>query len=422
MAAKRVLATILAMTLAGTALAGCAKQADNTKQADNKGSDASAKQVELVFWEQEDNVEKVFDPLIAKFMEANKEIKVTRVHYTTEDLRQNFLQAVQGGQGPHVVYGPDDNVGVFSTAGVIQPLDAFFQAGFLDQFVPGALDNNRLNGKLWGIPDRHGNHLTLVYNKKLVEKVPQNTDELLQFAKDFAAKNPGKYPLVFNQEEPFWAAPWLGGFGGKVFNEKGEPTLDTPEMVAMFTFIADLKAKGVIPKESNYDTADALFKEGKAAMIINGPWSWKGYADAGVEIGLARIPQVSGKNWPAPFTSTKSYQVSKITTDPALKAAAQKFIAFMTSEESQKTLVAFHHQHPTNKKALESDVVKNDPMLKDSAAQLSVGTPMPIVPQMRHIWDAWKPQWQLVLAGQAKPADAAKAAQADAAKRINESK
>jgi arabinogalactan oligomer/maltooligosaccharide transport system substrate-binding protein len=419
---KRFAASIMALTLAGTVLAGCAKPASNPTAPQAGTKDQPAKQVEVVFWEQEDNVEKVFDPLIAKFQEQNKNIKITRVHYTTEDLRQNFLQAVAGNQGPNVIYGPDDNVGVFSTAGVIQPLDSFFDSGFLDQFVPSTLDNNRLTGKLWGIPDRSGNHLTLVVNKKLVPNIPQNTDELLKFGQDFAKANPGKYGLVFNQDEPFWAAPWLGGFGGKVFNDKGEPTLDTPEMVAMMTYIADLKAKGVIPKESNYDTAEAIFKEGKAAMIINGPWSWNGYKDAGIDIQLARIPQVTGKNWPAPFTSTKSYQVSKLTTDAAVKEATKKFIQFMTSEETQKTLVSFHKQHPTNKKALESDVVKNDPMLKDSAAQLAVGTPMPIVPEMRHIWDAWKPQWQLVLSGGTKPADAAKAAQADAVKRIKENK
>lgn len=417
---KRLAAGALAVGLVSTALAGCAKQ--ETQKENTGDGTAPAKVTEIVFWEQEDNVEKTFDPLIAKFMETNKNIKVTRVHYTTEDLRTNFLQAVQGNQGPHVIYGPDDNIGVFATAGVVQPLDSFFSADFLGTLNPTALEGNKFNGKLWGIPDRIGNHLTLVYNKALVAKPPADTDELFKFAEDFSKKNPGKYALVFNQEEPFWAAPWLGGFGGKVFNDKNEPTLDTPAMVGTLKLVQDFKAKGVMPKESNYDTADAMFKEGKAAMIINGPWSWSGYQEAKIEIGLARIPKVAGKDWPKPYTATKTYSVSKIVTDKDTQAAAKAFIEFMNSEETQKTLAALHKQQPTNKKAAASDVITKDPIMQQSSVQLEVGTPMPIIPEMRHVWDSWKPQWQLVLAGNAKPEDAAKAAQADAVKRIKESK
>jgi len=422
---KRVAASILTVGLLGTALAGCAaekEQAPAPAAGGQKQEAPAAKNVEIVFWEQEESAEKFFDPQINKFMEANPNIKITRVHYETEKLRSNFLTAVQGGQAPQVVYAPDDNVGVFATAGVIQPLDTVFSKEFFSSLNPIALDGNRLNGKLWAIPDRIGNQLMLVYNKKLVTNVPKSTDELYAFAGEFKKTNPDGYALVFNQTEPFWTAPWFGGFGGKIFNEKNEPQLDTPAMVKTFQLMQDFKAKGVIPKESDYDAAEALFKDGKAAMIINGPWSITNYLDKGMEIGITRIPQISGADWPKPLTSTKSYFVSKLATDKDELAAIVKFIEFMNSEATQIELTKLHKQQPSNIKAAEADVVKNDPILLQSKAQLEVATPMPIIPEMRYVWDSWKPQMQLVAAGQATPEAAAKQAQADALKLIAESK
>ena len=68
------------------------------------------------------------------------------------------------------------------------------------------------------------------------------------------------------------AVPFLGGFGGRVFAEDGvTPTLDTEAMVNALTFMHDLKYDlGVMPAEADYNVADGLFKQGDAAMIVNG--------------------------------------------------------------------------------------------------------------------------------------------------------
>ena len=36
---------------------------------------------------------------------------------------------------------------------------------------------------------------------------------------------------------------------------------------------------GVTPKNCDYELADSLFKTGRAAMIINGDWSWADYLE-----------------------------------------------------------------------------------------------------------------------------------------------
>jgi maltose-binding protein MalE len=71
---------------------------------------------------------------------------------------------------------------------------------------------------------------------------------------------------------------------------------------------------------------------------------------------------------------------------------------------------------PALKTALESDVIKNDPLLSGSAEQMTYGSPMPVVLEMRCNWDSLKPEMQAVLADQESAEDAAAKAQSAAEK------
>ena len=255
----------------------------------------------------------------------------------------------------------------------------------------------------------------LLYNKDLVPEPPADTDALIAMAKDLKAQ--GITPLVFNQTEPFWLVPWLGGFGGAVFAEDGvTPTLDTQAMVDTLKFLYDLKyTYEIIPPESDYDGADTLFKEGKAAMIINGDWSLGGYADAfGDKLGVARIPMVSATGeWPKPYTAGVYFMIPAAVEGAKLDTVVD-FINFATSANNQALMVAKLNRLPALKAALDDPLVSESPILKGSADQMVVGTPMPTVLEMRCNWDAMKPEMQAVLADSETPEEAAANMQAAA--------
>jgi arabinogalactan oligomer/maltooligosaccharide transport system substrate-binding protein len=222
---------------------------------------------------------------------------------------------------------------------------------------------------------------------------------------------------VWNQIEPFWLVPWLGGFGGSVFADDGvTPTLNTPEMVATLQFLHELKfTHKIMPLESDYGGADTLFKEGKAAMIVNGDWSIGGYKEPmGDKFGTAALPMVTATGkWPAPYTSGKFLMISAGVSDEKLEKIME-FIDFLTSMENQIDMIVTLSRLPALEEALGSDAVQGDPILKGSAAQMQNGTPMPVVMEMRCNWDAMKPEMNAVLADQKSPEDAAAAMQAAA--------
>jgi len=374
---------------------------------------ASAK-VNLVLWTKEG--EEALDwnkSLIEEFMKANPNITIELVKKTNvEVLREDFLTASLAGAAPDILWTVSDHAGPFVAADIVEAVDTLFD---LNIYVDSAMDAVKLEGKYWGIPISNGNQLMLLYNKKLIAEAPKDTDELLAVGKKLTTG--GNYALVWNQTEPFWLVPWLGGFKGKVFAEDGvTPTLNTPEMIATLKFLHDMKFDAkIVPPECDYDAADTLFKEGKAAMIINGDWSISGYVSVlGDDLGVARIPKVSATGeWPKPYTSGVYFMLTKGISGDKLKAA-QDFIGFVSSKEKQLEGVKLLNRLPAVKEALEDPLITENPILKGSADQMVVGTPMPTVLEMRCNWDSMKPEMLAVLADTKSPEDAAKLMQSSA--------
>ena len=409
------LALVLVMTL--SMITACGTKAPGGEVS---GSEGKKEPVEIVFWEQEEpNNDPIYDRLFAEFTEKNPEITVTRVHYNTDDLRSQFQTTALAGEGPDLVFGPDDNLGVFNAMGLIQPLDNIVSADVLNMLDKKSVDGCRISGKLMGFPDRQGNNIMLVYNKDIVPTPPETVEEMIEIAKNFTNEKEGKFGLVFQAYEPFFISWVANGLGGNVFDSEYKPTLNTDAFVAEYKFLYDIfNVHKIIPRDCNYDVANNLFKEGKAAFIINGPWSWGEYEAAGINMGLAHLPKLSNGQYGSAYTSTKTYSVNKNVTDPNKLAAIGKLLAFIGTKEFQLEFAKASGWMPTNIEGMNDDFVKNDPKFAMATEGMKVGTPMPIVPEMRAIWDALKLTVPDIMTGKMKPEDAAAKAQQEAIKNI----
>ena len=65
-------------------------------------------------------------------------------------------------------------------------------------------------------------------------------------------------------------------------------------------------------------------------------------------------------------------------------------------------------------------MIASDPVLRASWSQLEKGRPMPVVPEMRVIWDVLRPAYQQVLAGTMDPEEAGPWMQDQALRKIEE--
>ena len=388
------------------------------------GSSTSTASVEptadiSIYSQKDPGLEDLLKQQITEFEGAHKTITVKIVHYETEQLRTNFQTAAIAHSGPELVYGPNDNIGPWVTLKIIQPIDTVMGKDFVNQFSKNAVDAVSYKGHVYAAPDINGNHLMLLYNKKLVTgSPPTTTDDLITKAKSLTDTSKNMYGLAFNENEAFWLMPWLGGFGGAVFDSNTKPTLNTQAMIDALTFERSLKTLGVAPATADYAKADSLFTAGQAAFLINGDWSLSGYKKAlGDNLGIAPLPQVSktGK-WAAPYTAARGYSINASASGDALRAA-KLFLQFI-SQASENVKVAPLGNIPANDAATKNPLVTNDPLLGASAAALVHGVPQPIVPEMRAIYDAIKTPLADVMNGKQDPAAAAAVMQSDAVTRI----
>jgi arabinogalactan oligomer/maltooligosaccharide transport system substrate-binding protein len=375
----------------------------------------SMEPVNLILWHQEDDAKdaaQFVQSLADAYHSVHPNVTFEVTSLRTEVLREDFQSAALTGSPPDLLWTVNDHAGPFAAAELIQPVDDLFD---LSQYVDSTLAAVVIDGQAWGVPVSNGNHLMLYFNKSLVQAPPENTDELIAMGPDLIAQ--GLAPLVFNQTDPFWMVPWLGGFRGSVFASDGlTPTLDTQAMVDTLTFLHDIKyVDKLLPAESDYDGADTLFKEGKAAMIINGDWTLGAYrAFFGENLGIARIPMISATGvWPKPYTAGKYFMIPAATTGAKLDVVVD-FIKFATNKENQLDMVTKLARLPALTEALEDPMVSEDPFLKGSAAQMVVGVPQPTVLQMRCNWNSMKPEMQAVLNDTETPATAASAMQSAA--------
>lgn len=397
--------------VSGACVAGC-----------GKGKSAGGDAKSLTLWEYMDPGERaVLDTLLTEYQAKHAGVKIVTEHFTPEEVRNQFQTAAQAGGGPEIVYGPSDNAGPFSVMQIVQPADELMPHGYLDKFLPAALDT--IGGHVWQVPDQFGNHLMLMYNSALIARPPQTMDELLAMAKAATHDSTGDgtpevYGLVFNTSEPFWLVPFLGGYGGWVMDAQAKPTLDSPAMVNALKLCARFKAEGIMPKECDYNTADGLFKEGRAAMIINGLWGMEGYLQKKLPVKVARIPQVAPGAWSAPMISGRGYYVNAHLGE-GKKDLVVDLLKWLTAPENEMRYARAARTLPSRRECYEGDSwVKTDAILAGALDQATVGRRMPVAPEMRVIWDAMRPQMQSVMNGSTDPVAAAKAMQADAVQKI----
>jgi arabinogalactan oligomer/maltooligosaccharide transport system substrate-binding protein len=321
-------------------------------------------------------------------LHSNVTIEV--VNKDVEALREDFQNTGLGGDSPELLWTVGDHVGPFTAANLILPLDDMVDK---TTFVPAAADVVTTDGKLWGAPVSFGNQLMLYWNKSIAgDTAPADSDAWVAAAKTYTAGD--KFGIVFNQTESFWLVPFLGGFGGSVFDTDGKtPTLNTDAMKGALQFLYDLKYTAkVTPAEADYNVADGLFKDGKAAYIINGDWTLGAYsaADAlGDKLGVAPLPKITGHEDPKPYIAGAFLMASKaVGDDPDTKTVVSDFMKFATSKEQQINIVKTLKRLPGNAEAIADPIVTGDPLLGGAAEAAQKGVPQPTNLEMRCIFDS----------------------------------
>jgi multiple sugar transport system substrate-binding protein len=210
-----------------------------------------------------------------------------------QDAQQKFI--VQGRRGkPDVVEGVLEGMFAYQKAGLITPIDDFFnQWPEKEKFIPSTIKALTINGKLYGVP-YNTNVRVLLYRKDLLQKYnlqpPKTWEELVDDAATISAKEQGVAGLGLTtksgsvrtfQEFISFFFQVNGGQNPFKYDEAAQKwTLNTtPEklgqVLALYHdafFKATPSAANQNTRGNDYQATDADYVAGKSAMVPMGPW------------------------------------------------------------------------------------------------------------------------------------------------------
>lgn len=330
--------------------------------------------------------EKAINMLIDRARAAYPDATINVLQIPFDQIFNKFNNEVSSGGGPDMFIAPNDSLGSQIRAGVLADLSEYQSK--LTDVSPTGVAGMSLDGKLYGIPESF-KAVALYYNKSKVANPPATTDELLALVK---AGN----TLVLNQNA-YHNFGWLQAFGGQLMDANGKCIADQAGGAEWFAFLKALKEVPTVTFSTDGGQADSLFKDGKADMIINGPWVLGDYrAVLGDNLGVASMP---GAAKPAgPLTGVDGFYVSINSQNVA---GAVALAMFLTSPESMKVYVDEAGHVPVSTK-----VEISDPLVQAFAQASATGVPRPQIPELDNYWGPFGDAMTKVLDGGADPAAA----------------
>lgn len=330
--------------------------------------------------------EKAINILIDRARAAYPDATINVLQIPFDQIFNKFNNEVSSGGGPDMFIAPNDSLGSQIRAGVLADLSEYQSK--LTDVSPTGVAGMSLDGKLYGIPESF-KAVALYYNKSKVANPPATTDELLALVK-------GGNTLVLNQNA-YHNFGWLQAFGGQLMDASGKCIADQAGGAEWFAFLKALKEVPTVTFSTDGGQADSLFKDGKADMIINGPWVLGDYrAVLGDNLGVAPMP---GAAKPAgPLTGVDGFYVSINSQNVA---GAVALAMFLTSPESMKVYVDEAGHVPVSTK-----VEISDPLVQAFAQASATGVPRPQIPELDNYWGPFGDAMTKVLDGGADPAAA----------------
>jgi arabinogalactan oligomer/maltooligosaccharide transport system substrate-binding protein len=343
-----------------------------------------------------------------KFNEGNKDIQVSLLAVPFDALADKVSATVPRGKGPDLFIYAQDRLGGWIVAGVADPIEYYLTKKIKARFVDKSFDAFTYKGSIYGLP-LSTKCVTLIYNKKLVKKPPKTTDELIALAKTLTNPEKKQYGLAYEIQNYYYHSIWMQGFGARVFDVKGNPILNTSEAVAALQFAIDLQQKQkIVPEEATNTLVTTLFNEGKAAMVINGPW-FRGEIDPKIKYGVSLLPVISPIGKPAiPFLTVEGIIMSAKSKN---KDAAFKVMDYFSNNATSLIFATKGKMISANKSVYLDKKIKADPLITGFRAQVIQSMPMPNAPEMTMVWSPATTAMNKAFLGALSPADALSEAQ-----------
>jgi maltose-binding protein MalE len=341
----------------------------------------SQERVKLVLWHSyRAEEEEALGQVVATFNGARTDIEIEALKIPHQAFADKITAAIPRNNGPDLFIFAHDRIGDWAESGHIEPVSSWARPELLQSFHEQAVKALVYKKSLYGLPLAFKS-VVLFYNKALLEAPPETEVALLESARKLTDPAQKRYGLAYENTQLYFSAPWIHGFGGQVLDEAGELRLNDKGTQAGLAFARELMAvHKVVPEDVDSNLVTNLFNEGRAAMVINGPW-FRGEISDKVRWGVAPMPTVTstGKK-AAPYLGSEAVLMSSRSTH---KEEAFEVMKYLAGPEAAKIRMEVGGQPVAHKASWEG---VTDEALKVFQAQLGDAVVMPNTPKMRLVW------------------------------------
>jgi len=318
-----------------------------------------------------------------------KNIDVVVTQIPMADFQLKYQVAAPAGFGPDLITAPHDMVGNLSLAGLISPLsEEEFPKILQKKFNPVAVMAVTFDGKVYGMPFSVES-IAVIYNKDLVPRKPATMDELVAMAKKLTYGDQYGFLLQMDDTGNFYFTwPFFSGFGAYIFkNNNGvldinDIGLDGKQAVEAANYLKYLRQAKIMPMSVRTDTAREFFNKGKAAFIVNGPWSISEIKKNKINYGIMGFPKLKSGKYPGPFVGVWALMINPHAKERALAA---EFMKYFNTPENQMKIFNASGRIPTRNELYEKISGNQDVM--GFLESINNGTPAPNHPAMNPVWD-----------------------------------
>jgi maltose-binding protein MalE len=325
-------------------------------------------------------------------------------------IRNQFLLSQGGAECADIAIIPHDNLGPLVENSAVLEINPGAKG---DSFTAPSLEGFTYNGKLYGLPLAVEN-IGFFYNTSLVPEPPETWDEAVAMTERLIKA--GKVERMLGLADAHYNAyPVYDSFGGAVFGKKADGSLDGkrilvdgPGFVAALDFLTAQVRNKLIPETIDWDASHVLFESGKAPFVCTGPWALNRFKTAGVPYAIGAFPAAKKGGPPGnPFLGVQGMIVSAASPRRLL---AQSFAVDFIATEENMTALYQAEQRPSAWKSIFENAADDDAAGFNKAGAHAV--PMPSIPEMGYVWDAWTAAAALSFAGDKSPAEALQNAKA----------
>lgn len=329
----------------------------------------------------------VFQKIADRF-EADTGMTVELVSYTGLSASDKLaLDGPAGNGGDVYVQGGGGGLARAVEQGLFMELP---EAAFsLENFTQSTLSDYRYQGKLYGLP-MGAETPALIYNKDLLPTVPDTWEELMEECGKYADIENDRYGFLMDPTNVYFTNALFMANGGYVFGEKDgvyDPTdigLNSQGVKDTYRLFQTYYDKGWWQRNTEFANLEKKFSEGKAPAIYDGPWAVAQFQEAGINVGVAALPDMANGQKLLTYSGSYGMAVSAYTQNPR---ASMEFLKYCVSEEAVMDYCRATDRIPVLSACLELEEIKSDPIKSGFAQQMVNSVPQPNIPEMDQVWN-----------------------------------